>query len=46
MVGIGPEEFSSGYLTFRVLVTALIALGMASQSLRQVANPARTSTAV
>ena len=29
MVGIGPEEFSSGYLTFRVLVTALIALGMA-----------------
>jgi hypothetical protein len=29
MVGIGPEEFSSGYRTFRVLVTALIALGMA-----------------
>jgi serine/threonine protein kinase len=30
MVGIGPEEFSEGhYRTFRVLVTALIALGMA-----------------
>ena len=30
MVGIGPEEFSSGgYSTFRALVTALIALGMA-----------------
>src|SRR5262249_53590698 len=30
MVGVGPEEFSpAGYRTFRVLVTALIALGMA-----------------
>ncbi len=29
MVGVGPEEFSrTGYRTFRVLVTALIALGM------------------
>jgi serine/threonine protein kinase len=30
MVGVGPEEFSqAGYRTFRLLVTALIALGMA-----------------
>jgi serine/threonine protein kinase len=29
MVGVGPEEFSkAGYRTFRMLVTALIALGM------------------
>ncbi len=30
MVGVGPEEFTkAGYRTFRLLVTALIALGMA-----------------
>jgi serine/threonine protein kinase len=28
MVGVGPEEFREGYRTFRLLVTALIALGM------------------
>ena len=29
MVGVGPEEFKEGYRPFRLLVTALIALGMA-----------------
>jgi serine/threonine protein kinase len=28
MVFVGPEEFTSGYRSFRLLVTALIALGM------------------
>jgi hypothetical protein len=28
MVAVGPEEFREGYRPFRVLVTALIALGM------------------
>ena len=38
MIGVGPEEFAEGYRTFRVLVTALIALGMAGLGITLAVN--------
>jgi hypothetical protein len=38
MIGVGPEEFADGYGTFRALVTALIALGMAGLGVTLAVN--------
>jgi len=38
MVGVGPEEFTEGYGTFRLLVTAMIALGMTGLGVAMVVS--------